>query len=277
MIMIYPLSWIDPDNPSRPADWRWQRACAPSQGRATHDPPWHQNGADGLGGDAWLARAVRFVGLLHRDPAGAAQAMPNIGGAFGIFSLRGPLCRGEVEARLLTTEPLGSIAAACDTTAEVVEAYHAVFYDVRGRLDARPDLDRAPLGPPPPGRPARPPGDHPPPDVSPVLLRRDPFSDDLLRRLGPGELDQVRRGLAAKAAVLDRLLAGRSEQDGPRWFLRMAGGGLQTSRGPGVAAQIGLAANLLQNIDRMVLRPPAAAGEAGRPRVEVIPDPPSLD
>src|SRR5262249_20439813 len=52
----------------------------------------------------------------------------------------------EVEARLLTDEPLARIAAKCSTTPRVIHAFEQVFFNVRDRLEATGYINNVVLG-----------------------------------------------------------------------------------------------------------------------------------
>jgi hypothetical protein len=52
------------------------------------------------------------------------------------YTTQGKLDRGNLEGRLLAGQPFAAVAAACGLTEAAVEAYHALFLDVAGRLDA---------------------------------------------------------------------------------------------------------------------------------------------
>jgi hypothetical protein len=119
-----------PGCPSRPLDWRWQRAVRLARGEDRRRP-WD---------DDWVARARRFLASPGR--AGGASGRdrragtdPAVSGARG---LRGgpPRRRWELEARLLAGQSDSEIAGKMNIEARVVGAYEAVFYDVRDGLGA---------------------------------------------------------------------------------------------------------------------------------------------
>jgi hypothetical protein len=86
--------------------------------------------------------AVGFLRELHRCLADApwrllAPRWDDLGEAYALYTEEPSWPRWELEARLLTDQPLDEIAVRLDTSPAVVDAYHATFFDVRGRLRAR--------------------------------------------------------------------------------------------------------------------------------------------
>lgn len=64
------------------------------------------------------------------------RCRPDIAAAVGLFDGGDPFRRWELEARLLTHELIGTIAKRFGLTAETVEAYTSLFFDIRDCLDA---------------------------------------------------------------------------------------------------------------------------------------------
>ena len=111
---------MDPDGFSGRPEWRWLRAAFLAAGgrpgpRA--DDPWVAHARDALapGGGGPRAAAVRDA----RD----------------VREHDGPT-KWELEARLLTDQPLDAVAARTGLTAAAVDAYARVFFDVRPHLAA---------------------------------------------------------------------------------------------------------------------------------------------
>jgi hypothetical protein len=91
--------------------------------------------------DQWTARARDFLAAEGRRGSGhgggrqQAHASP-IQAALDLWEAAPPTPRWLVEARLLTGAPLEEVAQRCGLPAEVVQTYHQLFFDVRGRLRA---------------------------------------------------------------------------------------------------------------------------------------------
>ena len=118
-----------PENPLRPPHWRWGRALV------LHDHRWGVRRID----DAWIRRARRVLAALGRragdlgDPRVAAVG-PAIVEAYRLHAGGGARRRMEVEARLLAGQDDEAIATCLGLDAGVVEAYAALFFDVRDSL-----------------------------------------------------------------------------------------------------------------------------------------------
>jgi hypothetical protein len=120
----------DPADPLRPVDRRWRRAVYLVENGRRVSP---------RRDDAWARAAARFCRALRRcrdDAArqGLARRLPGLSQAHALYAGPPSLARWHLEARLLTREPFGQVAAKCATTPEVAEAYEAVFFCVRDRL-----------------------------------------------------------------------------------------------------------------------------------------------
>jgi hypothetical protein len=120
-------SWTDllPGCPSRPLDWRWQRAVRLARGEDRRRR-WD---------DDWVARARRLLASPGRAGGAAgrdrrAGADPAVSGARG---LRGgpPRRRWELEARLLAGQADGEIAGRVGVEPDAVLAYERLYFDVR--------------------------------------------------------------------------------------------------------------------------------------------------
>jgi hypothetical protein len=122
----------DPAYPFRPVDWRWRRAVYLVENGRPVAP---------RRDDAWARAAVRFYRALRQcqDEAarqGLARRLPALFQAHALYAGPPSLVRWHLEARLLTPESFGEVAEKCGTTPEVVEAYEALFFCVRDRIDS---------------------------------------------------------------------------------------------------------------------------------------------
>jgi hypothetical protein len=127
-----------PGNPFRPVDWRWLRAADLVEGRRRPRPP-HD--------DDWVVAAMRFRRWLRQPDVAARPSPPGLPEAHALYAAPPSFRRWELEAWLLTREPLGQVAARCGLSPEAVEAYHAVFFDVRDCLDAAAYILNVVIGP----------------------------------------------------------------------------------------------------------------------------------
>jgi hypothetical protein len=117
--------------PSRPVDWRWQRA----KHLVESGKPLFRR-LD----DEHILRAVEFQLAQARCRTDADQqdlrdAAADISDAFQVWN-DDTASRWELEARILAGESPASIARKLATTEEVVMAYEAMFFHVSDRLDA---------------------------------------------------------------------------------------------------------------------------------------------
>jgi hypothetical protein len=121
----------DAADPLRPPDRRWRRALSLVENGRRVAP---------RRDDAWVRAAARFCRALRRcqdEPArqGLARRLPALFQAHALYAGPASLARWHLEARLLTPGTFGEVAAKCATTPEVVEAYEALYYCVRDRID----------------------------------------------------------------------------------------------------------------------------------------------
>jgi hypothetical protein len=111
-----------PFNFFRPAAWRMGRAAQRIQFSLPPDP---------MIDDAWVARAIALRADTFPDLSGQpAYAAHEVWKAN-----RSP--RWLLEAYLLTDLAIDEVARECSLPTAVVEAYHELFFDVRGKLQAR--------------------------------------------------------------------------------------------------------------------------------------------
>ncbi len=122
---------VRPETALRSPAWRWLRAVdlADSDRRVVQ-------GSD----DKHVRAAVRFVRALElvrsdRVKARLARRFPALHAAHALYAAGPSWPRWELEARLLTDESFDRIGDRLGLSGATVEAYHDVFFDVRGRLD----------------------------------------------------------------------------------------------------------------------------------------------
>ena len=108
-------------------DWRWLRAGVLAPTRRRLDPRID---------DDWVAHARIVRRACARWPAATKGNLSAISAAGELWGGAGSEVRSALEARLLTPLPIQRVAEVCGLCADVVEAYHAVFFDVRPRLSA---------------------------------------------------------------------------------------------------------------------------------------------
>lgn len=122
-------------NPERVPDWRWQRALGYLEGRQ-RGPTRKRDGAIGY---KWIRQAVRFKTEFDRcqsdlDRYDLSERRPYLYWAWRLYEDETAPLRHGIEARLLTEETFGTIGFKCGTDPRVIEAYEAVFFNVRDRL-----------------------------------------------------------------------------------------------------------------------------------------------
>lgn len=122
------------NSPLRTPDWRWHRAVASrnSEGVAT------TRRRDGTDGFAWINRAIKFGRRLDncvndQEKATLAMRDPAIFWAHWIWTNPSPL-KHSVEARLLARQGDAEIGQRCNLSPESVNAYEAIFFNVRDKL-----------------------------------------------------------------------------------------------------------------------------------------------
>jgi hypothetical protein len=119
-------------NPARPVDSRWQLARLLAGGTVLP--------ADWC--DAWVTRATTYLRALKSCTADAdlgrlAVDSPEIHAAVMLREGGDKIARGHAEGLLLAGQTPEQVAAATGLTPGTIEAYHALFFSVSGRLHAR--------------------------------------------------------------------------------------------------------------------------------------------
>jgi hypothetical protein len=123
------------DNPMRAPHWRWLRAMQIDAGAARAS-----KSADGSDGFKWIRRALRLKrrhALAANRPHAVfalARADKELFWAHSIWSEERAPTRWAIEARILAGESDAEIGQKLGCDASVIEAYEAVFFDVRARL-----------------------------------------------------------------------------------------------------------------------------------------------
>lgn len=123
------------DNPRRAPNWRWLRAVQIDSGG-----PRASRAIDGEEGFVWIRRASRLkrrYELAGNRPDQLYRLIQYDRVLFWAHSMwaddKAPM-RWAIEARILAGESDEEIAARIGTDAEIIAAYHAVFFDVRSAL-----------------------------------------------------------------------------------------------------------------------------------------------
>jgi hypothetical protein len=118
-------------NPSRPPAWRWQRA-----NQLVESGRYYRSGRD----DAETGRAIRHLRARRdtrwRRGLKVLASDPSVTEAANLWKRAG-LTRWLLEARLLTPLSLLEIGRLAGLAPETVQAYEALFFNVRDRLAAR--------------------------------------------------------------------------------------------------------------------------------------------
>ena len=122
------MAYLAPCGPT-PPDARWHRARLLTEGRAMPGGP-----------DDWVRRARDFLARSHERAAAPSRVSelgdldPDVAAAHAVFASGDKFRRGTLEAWLLTGLGSAAVAERCDLTAAAVEAYHALFFNVRDKL-----------------------------------------------------------------------------------------------------------------------------------------------
>jgi len=111
----------------RKPSWRWIRAGYLVESRRRRDPRID---------DDWVALARLVQRPSGRWPTAEKEKCSAIAAAFELWQHGPCLQRSRMEAYLLTSVPFERIATICGLDPAIVEAYHAVFFDVRSMVSA---------------------------------------------------------------------------------------------------------------------------------------------
>jgi hypothetical protein len=115
----------------RSPDWRWRRAVR----LVDHGRRLSRRRDDGQ-----VCEAVHFLRELRRlggeSTPDFTRRHPALAAAHALYAAGESWPRSELEARLLTDESFGQIAARSGMSDATVAAYHDLFFDVRHRLHA---------------------------------------------------------------------------------------------------------------------------------------------
>jgi hypothetical protein len=199
-------------HPLRPPAWRWLRALDLADNRQPNEEE----------DDEWVRQALRFCHWLRRSPGAAAleelaQDMPALYQAHSLFTAPPSFEKWEVEARLLTDEPIEQIALKCGSAPAVIDAYHAAFFHVRDRLRSPGYIRHLAIGPKLLFGLTE-------DDVDVILklfaygggpyvldllvdsYRRPPVVPERLEQLAPEALEELRTKLLIRSAILARVL-----------------------------------------------------------------------
>lgn len=124
------------DSPARRPDWRWLRAY---NILTAHDAPTTRE-RDGLKGFKWINIGMRFRSAITstmslREWRFVQEANPAVFPAYSLYTREGSAARFSLEANMLTNRDNTEIAHLARLPLDVVDAYEALFFDVRDALD----------------------------------------------------------------------------------------------------------------------------------------------
>jgi hypothetical protein len=121
------IDWL-PDSPFRSPAWRWLRAS------------WrHRTGqrSSPRVDDEWVDLTRRFLARSDKHAVRPDRVDTAVLGAHALSSAADPHRRWRLEALLLTSDSLETVARRCCLHPDIVEAYHALFFACRDRPGAR--------------------------------------------------------------------------------------------------------------------------------------------
>ena len=139
---------IAANNPFRPADWRWQRAREIEAG--TGLPTTKRR--DGLAGYKWIKRACKFLSQLSScthewERTAVAEQHPGIFWAHYAWSSMTNPQKHSIEAHILARGDNAFISEYCGVSPDIVEAYEALFFNVREKLENKGYILHCVIGP----------------------------------------------------------------------------------------------------------------------------------
>lgn len=127
---------ISADNPRRPTDWRWQRACYLVENTLAGRSFEFRRNDD----DEWVRQAAVFKRKLDNceDDTERRSLLHNsadIYWAHDIYQDEGDPYKSELEARLLSRDNAESISQRLGVAPGTVNVYEKLFYNVEDKLD----------------------------------------------------------------------------------------------------------------------------------------------
>ena len=139
---------ISADNPLRPADWRWQRAKEIFSGQGL--PTTRRR--DSPTGYKWISLAKRFLVSLNRcrserEQALLAEECPAIFWAHRAWVSETSPQKYSIEAHILAREDNDTIGYRTNMHPSYIEAYEALFFNVRDKLQHKQYILNCVMGP----------------------------------------------------------------------------------------------------------------------------------
>jgi hypothetical protein len=127
---------ISRNNPRRPTDWRWQRACLLVESSDPQIPLQLNRTQD----DEWIRKAANFKRALDGCQDEAEESIvlsrnEDLYWAYDIYQDAGNAYKSELEARLLSRSDHEDISLHIGTSSETVKFYEKLFYNVEDKLD----------------------------------------------------------------------------------------------------------------------------------------------
>jgi hypothetical protein len=118
---------LHPKNPIPPSDRRWRVAELVARGFT----PWASDQED-----PWVRRGVTYLKTASAAGTSTEQLAADLADVDAALQVHkgDTLTRGVLEARILARLPADQVAAACQLTVGAVQAYEALFFDVRSHL-----------------------------------------------------------------------------------------------------------------------------------------------
>ncbi len=141
---------IAASNPFRPADWRWQRAQSLFEREIGSAAP--SRNRDGPDGFIWITKARQFLQEYNRDASDAARSVlaerrPEIFWAHWVWTNQANPVKHVIEAHLLARSDNHTIGYRCNMPPQCIEAYEALFYNVRDKIHHRSYILNVVIGP----------------------------------------------------------------------------------------------------------------------------------
>jgi hypothetical protein len=118
---------LHPSNPIPSLHRRWRLAELVARGFT----PWETDRVD-----PWVRRAVTYLQTVSAAGTGTEQFAADLADVDAALQVQksDKLTRGVLEARILARLPVDQVAAACQLTVGAVQAYEALFFDVREHI-----------------------------------------------------------------------------------------------------------------------------------------------